>query len=206
MRRKFLLLLETGLVLAGLLAGACAWKIDSALEQPLSIAQEELLEVPKGTTPNRTFLRLEADGVIKDAFWLRVYWRFNLARQPLHSGEYRMVPGMTVNGLIDLWKRGEMVQYSLTLVEGWNFHQVRAALAKDEKLEQTLNGLSDSEVMDKLGHSGIFPEGRFFPDTYRFVRGMTDADLLKKAYDRLDEVLLKEWNQRAADVLSLIHI
>jgi UPF0755 protein len=199
-RRKFLLLLETGLVLAGLLAGACAWKIDSALEQPLNIAQEELLEVPKGTTPNRTFLRLEADGVIKDAFWLRVYWRFNLAGQPLHSGEYRMVPGMTVNGLIDLWKRGEMVQYSLTLVEGWNFHQVRAALAKDEKLEQTLNGLSDSQVMDKLGHSGIFPEGRFFPDTYRFVRGMTDVDLLKKAYDRLDEVLAKEWNQRAADV------
>nr|WP_217450597.1 endolytic transglycosylase MltG [Pseudomonas lini] len=195
-----MLLLETGLVLAGLLAGACAWKIDSALEQPLNIAQEELLEVPKGTTPNRTFLRLEADGVIKDAFWLRVYWRFNLAGQPLHSGEYRMVPGMTVNGLIDLWKRGEMVQYSLTLVEGWNFHQVRAALAKDEKLEQTLNGLSDSQVMDKLGHSGVFPEGRFFPDTYRFVRGMTDADLLKKAYDRLDEVLLKEWNQRAADV------
>ena len=200
MRRKFLLLLETGLVLAGLLAGACAWKIDSALEQPLNIAQEELLEVPKGTTPNRTFLRLEADGVIKDAFWLRVYWCFNLAGQPLHSGEYRMVPGMTVNGLIDLWKRGEMVQYSLTLVEGWNFHQVRAALAKDEKLEQTLNGLSDSQVMDKLGHSGIFPEGRFFPDTYRFVRGMTDVDLLKKAYDRLDEVLAKEWSQRAADV------
>ncbi|MFL1526307.1 endolytic transglycosylase MltG [Pseudomonas sp. O230] len=200
MRRKFLLLLETGLVLAGLLLGASAWKIHSALEQPLNITQEELLEVPKGTTPTRTFYRLEADGVIKDAFWLRVYWRFNLAGQPLHSGEYRMQPGMTVEGLIGLWKRGEMVQYSLTLVEGWNFRQVRAALAKDEKLEQTLNGLSDSEVMDKLGHTGIFPEGRFFPDTYRFVRGMTDVELLKKAYDRLDDVLAKEWAQRSADV------
>lgn len=195
-----MLLLETGLVLAGLCLGAAAWKIHSALEQPLNITQEELLDVPKGTTPTRTFYRLEADGVIKDAFWLRVYWRFNLAGQPLHKGEYRMQPGMTVEGLIDLWKRGEMVQYSLTLVEGWNFHQVRLALAKDEKLEQTLNGLSDSEVMDKLGHPGIFPEGRFFPDTYRFVRGMTDAELLKKAYDRLDEVLAKEWGQRAADV------
>ncbi|CAI8926318.1 Endolytic murein transglycosylase [Pseudomonas sp. IT-P253] len=200
MRRKFLLLLETGLVLAGLCMGASAWKIHSALEQPLNITQEELLDVPKGTTPTRTFYRLEAKGVIKDAFWLRVYWRFNLSRQPLHSGEYRMQPGMTVESLIDLWKRGEMVQYSLTLVEGWNFRQVRAALAKDEKLEQTLTGLSDSEVMDKLGHTGVFPEGRFFPDTYRFVRGMTDADLLKKAYDRLDEVLAKEWDQRAADV------
>jgi len=195
-----LLLLETGLVLAGLCLGAAAWKIHSALEQPLNISQEQLLDVPKGTTPTRTFYRLEADGIIKDAFWLRVYWRFNLSRQPLHKGEYRMQPGMTVEGLIDEWKRGDIVQYSLTLVEGWNFHQVRAALAKDEKLEQTLNGLSDSEVMDKLGHSGIFPEGRFFPDTYRFVRGMSDVELLKKAYDRLDEVLAKEWEQRAADV------
>jgi UPF0755 protein len=107
---------------------------------------------------------------------------------------------MTVEGLIGLWKRGEMVQYSLTLVEGWNFHQVRAALAREEKIDQTLNGLSDSQVMDKLGHPGIFPEGRFFPDTYRFVRGMTDVDLLKLAYDRLDDVLAKEWAQRAADL------
>ncbi|EJM39443.1 YceG family protein [Pseudomonas sp. GM33] len=199
MRRKLLLLLETGVVLAGLLMGASAWKIHSALVQPLNIAQEQLLDVPKGTTPTRTFYRLEANGVIKDAFWLRVYWRFNLAKQPLHSGEYRMKPGMTVEGLIDLWKRGEMVQYSLTLVEGWNFRQVRAALAKEEKLDHSLDGLSDSQVMDKLGHTGIFPEGRFFPDTYRYVRGMSDIELLKTAYDRLDEVLAREWEQRAAD-------
>ncbi|EJM89451.1 YceG family protein [Pseudomonas sp. GM74] len=200
MRRKLLLLLETGVVLAGLLMGASAWKIHSALVQPLNIAQEQLLDVPKGTTPTRTFYRLEANGVIKDAFWLRVYWRFNLGKQPLHSGEYRMKPGMTVEGLIDLWKRGEMVQYSLTLVEGWNFRQVRAALAKEEKLDHSLDGLSDSQVMDKLGHTGIFPEGRFFPDTYRYVRGMSDVELLKSAYERLDEVLAKEWEQRSSDV------
>jgi len=198
-RRKFLLLLETGLVLAGLLMAASAWKIHSALEQPLNITQEELLDVPKGSTPTGTLIRLESDGVIKDAFWLRIYWRFNLARTPIHSGEYRMLPGMTVDGLIDLWKRGEVVQYNVTLVEGWNFRQVRAALAKDDKLKQTLTGLTDAQVMDKLGHSGIFPEGRFFPDTYSFVRGMSDAELLKKAYDRLDEVLAKEWEKRSVD-------
>jgi UPF0755 protein len=198
-RRKFLLLLETGLVLAGLLLGASAWKLNSALEQPLNLTQEQLLEVPPGSTPGGTFTRLQTDGVLRDAFWLRLYWRFNLDGQPLHSGEYRITPGMTAQGLIGLWQRGEVVQYSLTLVEGWNFRQVRAALAKTEKLEQTLAGLSDSEVMDKLGHTGVFPEGRFFPDTYRFVRGMTDADLLEKAYERLDDVLAKEWNKRSAD-------
>ncbi|MGY4816058.1 endolytic transglycosylase MltG [Pseudomonas chlororaphis subsp. piscium] len=200
MRRKLLLLLETGLVLAGLALGASAWKLNSALEQPLNLTQEQLLDVPAGSTPGGTFNRLQANGVLKDAFWLRLYWRFNMEGQPLHSGEYRMTPGMSAQGLIGVWQRGEVVQYSLTLVEGWTFRQVRAALAKHDKLEQTLNGLSDSEVMEKLGHDGVFPEGRFFPDTYRFVRGMTDAELLEKAYSRLDEVLAKEWNKRSADV------
>ncbi|AZE80072.1 endolytic transglycosylase MltG [Pseudomonas synxantha] len=200
MIRKLVLLLQISLVSAALLVGFSAWKLDSALKQPLELSQEQLLDVPAGATPTGTFNRLEADGVLDDAFWLRLYWRFNLEGQPLHSGEYRMTPGLTAEGLIGLWQRGEVVQYSLTLVEGWNFRQVRMALAKHEKIVQTLPGLTDSEVMEKLGHPGVFPEGRFFPDTYRFVRGMTDVEFLKKAYNRLDDVLAQEWSKRAADV------
>ncbi len=200
MRRKFLVLLETGLILAGLMLGFSAWKVHSALEQTLHVSQEQLLDVPTGTNPNRMFYRMEKDGLLDDAFWLRLYWRFNMTGVPLHTGEYRMTPGMTVRDLFEVWRRGDVVQYSLTLVEGWNFRQVRSALAKHEKIKQTIDGLSDAEVMDKLGHPGVFPEGRFFPDTYRFVRGMTDVEFLQQAYARLDEVLAKEWAARPADL------
>ncbi len=199
MIRKLIVLLLIGLFSAALLVGIGAWKYESALKQPLKLTQEQLLDVPAGATPTGTFNRLENEGVIDGAFWLRLYWRFNLDGQPLHSGEYRMTPGMTAQDLIGLWQRGEVVQYSLTLVEGWNFRQVRSALARHDKIVQSLSGLSDSEVMDKLGHPGVFPEGRFFPDTYRFVRGMTDVEFLKKAYNRLDDVLAQEWSKRAAD-------
>lgn len=200
MRRKFLLLLEIGLILAGLALGWSAWKVHSALEQPLHVEQERMLEVPNGTTPNRMFYRMQTDGLLDDAVWLRLYWRFNMAGTPLHTGEYRMTPGMTVNQLFDAWRRGDVVQYNLTLVEGWTFRQVRAAVAKHEKITQTLDGLSDAEVMDKLGHNGVFPEGRFFPDTYRFVRGMSDVEFLQQAYMRLEQVLAKEWAERATDL------
>ncbi len=200
MIRKLLVLLETGVVLAGLVLGAAFWQQNEALHQPLNVTQEQLLDVPAGSTPTGVLNRLEADGVVKDAFWLRLYWRFNLSGQSLHSGEYRMTPGMDAQSLLTLWQRGEVVQYSLTLVEGWNFRQVRAALAKQPKLEQTLTGLSDNELMARLGHPDVYPEGRFFPDTYRYVRGMSDIELLKQAYNRLDEVLDEEWAKRAADV------
>ncbi|MCV4291443.1 endolytic transglycosylase MltG [Pseudomonas capsici] len=200
MIRKILVLLEIAVVLAGLTLGFAWWKQREALNQPLNVIQEQLLDVPAGSSPSLVLNRLQADGVIKDAFWLRLYWRFNLAEQPLHSGEYRMTPGMDVQALFGVWKRKEVVQYSLTLVEGWNFRQVRAALAKQPKLEQTLAGLSDKELMARLGHPDVFPEGRFFPDTYRYVRGMSDADLLKQAYNRLEDVLEEEWSKRAADL------
>ncbi|MFD2641046.1 endolytic transglycosylase MltG [Pseudomonas japonica] len=200
MRRKLLLLLEIGLILAGLVLGYSAWKVSSSVEQSLHLSGEELLDVPTGTNPNRMFYRMESDGLIEDAFWLRIYWRFNMAGVPLHTGEYRMTPGMTVRDLFEDWRRGDVVQYNLTLVEGWTFRQVRGALAKHEKIKQTLTGLSDAEVMDKLGHPAVFPEGRFFPDTYKFVRGMTDVELLQQAYARLEEVLAKEWADRPAEL------
>ena len=200
MIRKLLVLLETAVVVGVLLLGYGVWKQNQALHQPLNVAQEQLLDVPSGSSPSGVLNRLEADGVIKDAFLLRLYWRFNLAGQPLHSGEYRMTPGMSVQDLFGVWKRKEVVQYTITLVEGWNFRQVRSALERQPKLGQTLAGLSDSELMARLGYPDVFPEGRFFPDTYHYVRGMTDAELLKQAYKRLESVLDDEWRQRAPDV------
>jgi UPF0755 protein len=195
--RKFLLMLEAGLLLAGLLVAFAGWQQRVTLEQPLNISVERMLEVPTGATPGGLLNRLEAEGVLNNAFWLRQYWRFNLANESLHSGEYRLTPGMRAADLLALWQQGDVVQYSLTLVEGWNFRQVRAALAKQAKLEQTLVDVSDAEVMARLGRPGEYPEGRFFPDTYRYVRGTRDIDLLKQARDRLDQVLAEEWSKRA---------
>jgi UPF0755 protein len=195
--RKLLLLLEGGVLMAGLLVAFVAWQQHSALEQPLNLSDELMLEVSAGATPGGVLNRLQADGVLQDALWLRLYWRFNLRGQPLHSGEYRLTPELSVRDMLGLWRRGEVVQYSLTLVEGWSFRQVRTALERQSKLELTLTGLSDAQLMARLGYPGVNPEGRFFPDTYRFVRGMSDLDLLKQAYVRLEQVLAEEWQGRA---------
>lgn len=198
--RQLLLLLEAAVILLGLLFGLAFWQQREALQQPLKLDHEYLLDVPVGATPGGVLNRLESDGIVANAFWLRLYWRFNLPTQPLHSGEYRLLPGQTATDMLELWRKGEVVQYSLTLVEGWNFRQVRAALAKQTRLEQKLGQLSDEQLMKQLGLEGLNPEGRFFPDTYHYVRGNSDEQLLKKAHARLEQVLEEEWAQRASDL------
>lgn len=197
MLRKILLLLECGVLLAAVLVIGAAWQQNRALQQPLQLTEEMLLEVPAGSTPGGLLNRLQAQGVIDGALWLRLYWRFNLGGPALHSGEYRLQSTQNAREMLALWQRGEVVQYSLTLVEGWNFRQVRAALGRQERLEQRLANLSDAELMERLGLAGQNPEGRFFPDTYRYVRGMSDEDLLRQANARLESVLAEEWQKRA---------
>lgn len=197
MIRKLIQLMAVALLAAILVLAVAGWQLKSALEQTLQLESERLLEVVPGDTPGGLLNRLEGEGVLDGAFWLRLYWRFNLPNQALHSGEYRLLPEQRARDLLGLWQRAEVVQYSLTLVEGWNFRQVRAALARQDALEQNLAELSDQALMDKLGMPGVSPEGRFFPDTYRYVRGMSDLDLLKQASNRLDQVLDEEWGKRA---------
>ena len=90
--RKLLVLLESGLLFVGLCVGLAAWQQQRALEQPLQLTEERLLDVSSGSTPGGMLARLEQEEVLHGAFWLRLYWRFNLPGQALHSGEYRLTP------------------------------------------------------------------------------------------------------------------
>jgi UPF0755 protein len=54
--------------------------------------------------------------------------------------------------------------------------------------------------MAALGHPGEFPEGRFFPDTYRFAAKTTDVEILGLAYNAMQRVLDGAWQQRTSDL------
>lgn len=189
-----------GIVLLIASVAGLLWKQEQVLEQPLQLEHEIVLSAPAGSTPTGLLLQLEQQGVLQGAFWLRLSWRLQGHIQPLHSGEYELTPGMNVTQLLEKWRSGDVLQYRVTLVEGWNFRQVRAALAQQDKLQQTLGDVSDSELMRRLDQANLHPEGRFFPDTYNFTRGQSDLDILRQANQRLQKVLAEEWAQRAEDL------
>jgi UPF0755 protein len=102
--------------------------------------------------------------------------------------------------LLEKLENGDVIQHRFTIVEGWNFREVRLALAKETGLEQTLAGLPDAEVMKRIGSPGEHPEGRFLPETYNYTKGLTDADLLKRTHAAMRNALEAAWSKRAADI------
>lgn len=195
---KFLILC----VLAGGVAAYWAWhEYNLFVETPLNLPPEGLaFEIPKGASVTSIARRLESRQLISNARWLRLHARLHHEGTSIKAGEYKLKPGLTPASLLALFVSGKTADYTITLIEGWNFKQMMTKIEAHPILVHSLDGLSGKDIMQKLGHTGEHPEGRFFPDTYRFPRGTTDLELLQRAYASMSKRLEKIWSARAQDI------
>lgn len=193
------------LVILLALAGLALWGgyryWETRLEAPLTVTSETLFEVPEGAGFHRVIAELESSGLLADGWAYRLFTRLKPELIPsLRPGEYRLEPGMTGLELFEMLDAHRVVTYALTIPEGWTFARMREALEGAEKLDHQLSELSDEEVMAHLGREGEHPEGRFFPDTYRYHKGVSDTDILRQGMTRMDELLERVWAERDEDI------
>ncbi|MYM84270.1 endolytic transglycosylase MltG [Duganella sp. FT50W] len=114
----------------------------------------------------------------------------------LKAGSYELKPGSTPMRLIEQLARGEFAQEQLTIIEGWNFRQMRAAIAAHKGLKHDTVALSDQEVLKAIGSDYKQAEGLFFPDTYLFAKGSSDLQIYKQAHVMMLSRLNDAWAKR----------
>ena len=171
-----------------------------AMERPLHIGNKPLMyTVVSGATMGSVARDIKAAGLIESTLRLELQARWSGAASRIKAGEYVFEPGLTPLGLLDLLVAGAVIQHAFTIIEGWTFRELRRRIAESGALVHTIKGLSDEEVMMRLGHEGLHPEGRFFPETYHFPGGSADVQLLRRAFDAMSAYLGSAWARRAAD-------
>ncbi|EPC03889.1 aminodeoxychorismate lyase [Litchfieldella anticariensis FP35 = DSM 16096] len=174
---------------------------ESRLEAPIAVDESTLYEIPPGAGYNRVIADLASRGIIENAWAFRLLTRLDSDAVPqLRIGEYMLEPGMSGRELIALLGSDNVVTYPLTIPEGWTFRQMRELLASAPKLEQLTAEMSDEEVMAELGREGEHPEGWFFPDTYRYRKGVSDLDILRQSHQRMENQLEEVWAKRDDDL------
>lgn len=179
------------------LASGATWWLHSALTLRNGTVE---LTVERGRSPMGVAEDWVNAGVDTPVWALQAWFRVSGQSRRIRAGSYAAEPGTTPRDLLDKMVRGDETLESLTLVEGWTFRQVRAALARAPGLRQTVAELDDTAVMTALGSPELPAEGWFFPDTYRYGRGVSDREVLRQAHAAMKHHLERAWAQRHSDL------
>jgi UPF0755 protein len=168
------------------------------LDRPVVTAEEGLrLVVPPGRPLRDVARELGARGTLANPDLIT--WATHLTGQArrIQAGEYQFRAGTTLRELLHDLLTGRVLQHSVTIVEGWRYTQLLDALRAHPTVVGTLQGLTDEEVMARIGAPGLHPEGRFLPETYFFPRGTTDVEILQRAFRQMASRLAEAWELRA---------
>lgn len=141
--------------------------------------------------------QIQAAGVEVNANALLLLARLGRAETAIKAGSYSVAQGVTPAALLEKLVQGKVTQGETILVEGWTFRQWRARLDKHPDLRHDTTGLSEQEILQRLGLKLPKLDGWLFPDTYLFDKQSSDLDLLARAHRAMQARLASEWSARA---------
>ena len=196
-RRNALIIAAAVVSLFGLLIGGLWLDYRTTIDSPLANMETAYVDVGKGDGLGQIAHDLAEQGLLSRPLWFRALAYAMGVQTQLKYGEYEIPPGTTPRTLLDKMAAGKVRQFPVTVVEGWTFADMRAALARNSALKQEATDKTPAEIMAALGAEGQAPEGRFFPDTYFVTRGTSDLEVLKRAYAKMQTVLEQEWQNRS---------
>jgi UPF0755 protein len=189
-----------GLACCALLLGAGAAVLVAfearSLDEPVRLTAPARFKVNPGASFARVAAELAGRGVIAHPRAWVFYARWSRLAPAVKAGEYEIQPGITPRELLKKMVNGQVLLHSFTIVDGWRVQDMLAALRHNPDIMTTL-GNEAPELMDKLGSPGTASEGQFLPETYRFISGTTDLELLRQAHAALEKELNAAWAGRA---------
>lgn len=192
LNKKLLLSLAAAIAFIPIIIALSVWQ---SLNQPIAIPEESItIEVRPGSSLTTIANNLHSLNLVESPQLLTLYGRITGIAASLQSGEYELTTGTTPIEFLQKMSRGDTLQYRITLVEGWTLQQALKEIWSNTNIERTIeNNIMIAELLEIEADSA---EGLLFPDTYFFIKGSTDIDILSRANQRLEEVLEQAWENR----------
>lgn len=187
------------LLLAALAAaGVLSWQW---LDKPLPLASPSVeLSIEPGASPREVANAWVRAGVRAPSRLLYEWFRWSGDARRIRAGSYVAGPEVSPRQLLAKMVQGDEAYERVRLLEGWTLKQFRAELARAPHLKPASGGMSDAQLMAAVGGDGVAGEGRFFPDTYVYSRGVSDLTVLRRAYETMQRQLSTAWESRSEEL------
>ncbi|MFA0056494.1 endolytic transglycosylase MltG [Vibrio echinoideorum] len=167
------------------------------LKQVIQLEKPQVVTVASGSSFNRVLAQLIDDGLFKASPYEKLIRKLHPELVDVKAGTFLLEPGLTLEQALQVLVEGKEHQFTITFVEGSRFDEWLVQLQESEFIQQTLDGVSEQEIAEKLGIENEKLEGLFLAETYHYTYGTTDLDLLKRAHRDLMNVVNDEWENRA---------
>jgi UPF0755 protein len=158
--------------------------------------QSTVINIEKGQNFNdfmNTLVQNEANG--KKWQW-KLFAKLKKVDRWLKVGEFNVSKDLKPLQMMQKIKKNQVLTYQFTIIEGMNWRELKQKLLTDPILTKTINEIDDKQLLQKLDSDKTTPEGLFLPETYQFVRGDQDIDILTRAHKALKQALQQAWQER----------
>lgn len=166
----------------------------AALTAPFAVEQPIELEIKQGQSLRKLMTQWQQNGWVSSELWLRLSLKMKPELGAIKAGNYQINQGEQVAQVLEKLSRGDVMQFSVTLVEGGTVAQWLQQLAQHPRINATID--SPKALATALGIEQDNPEGWFYPDTYAFNNGATDLSVMQRAYATMKAKLDQSWQQR----------
>ena len=157
-------------------------------------------DLKPGSSLRAAAQEMERAGVLREPERFVLMARLLGEARSIKAGNYEVSEPVTPYRLLQKIVLGEVTQATITFVEGWTFRDIRKILDEHTDVAHATRGLTDEEVLQRLGIEDASPEGLFFPDTYHFARGNSDLRVLRRAHRLMQSHLEAQWAARAPEL------
>ncbi len=189
-------LLGTAAAAAVIFASAFAWYATAEISTaPLPLQ----FNIKPGSTLRAAALEMERAGALRRPALFVLLGRLLGEARNIKAGNYELSEPVTPYRLLQKIVQGDVTQATVRFVEGWTFRQLRKTLDEHPQVAHASRGLTDEEILQRLGIKESSPEGLFFPDTYHFAGSSSDLRILSRAYRLMQSHLDARWTARPPD-------
>lgn len=190
------------LIVLSLIAGVGAFAhLSYFAQQPLTLPRTPFeFTVQQGQSLRQVARELTRAGLLQEPYRFALTARLLEKTTNIKAGDYELTQALTPTELLEKMIRGEVRQVSITFIEGHTFAQLRKALDEHPDLTHSTKDLPEAQLLAQVGATEQHPEGLFFPETYRFHKGASDVEILKRAYQDMQTHLTGLWAARDASL------
>jgi UPF0755 protein len=170
---------------------------------PLPIGNKNIeIEIPRGATFRQAAEIFKEEHIIRNKTFFLVVGRLTGTDRKIRAGYYSIYKSMNLLDLFRVLRRGQIIEYAVTILEGDSLREISEKLAdkdivsKDDFMELA----TDKDYLSSYDINAPSLEGYLFPDTYKIPKGMDPDDVIGMMINKMRAQFSDKLQKRAEEI------